>query len=72
MEKTKNRAPRAHDLLLQRLVFCKSNKLLVPFTVELVVGPTGYLIGIRHVATWHGKDRGKGTQSMLEVCSYFC
>ena len=49
MEKTKNRAPRAHDLLLQRLVFCKSNKLLVPFTVELVVGPTGYLIDVRHV-----------------------
>ena len=38
MEKTKNRAPRAHDLLLQRLLFCKSNKLLVPFTVELVPG----------------------------------
>ena len=49
MEKTKNRAPRAHDLLLQRLVFCKSNKLLVPFTVDLVVGPMGYLIDIRHV-----------------------
>ena len=44
MEKTKNRAPRAHDLLLQRLVFCKSNKLLVPFTVELVVArPHGLL-----------------------------
>ena len=54
MEKTKNRAPRAHDLLLQRLVFCKSNKLLVPFTVELVVGPTGYLIDIRHV---HGMEK---------------
>ncbi len=53
MEKTKNRAPRAHDLLLQRLLFCKSNKLLVPFTVELVVGPTGYLI-IRHV---HGMEK---------------
>ena len=53
MEKTKNRAPRAHDLLLQRLVFCKSNKLLVPFTVELVVGPMGYLIDIRHV---HGME----------------
>ena len=54
MEKTKNRAPRAHDLLLQRLLFCKSNKLLVPFTVELVVGPTGYLIDIRHV---HGMEK---------------
>ena len=54
MEKTKNRAPRAHDLLLQRLLFCKSNKLLVPFTVDLVVGPTGYLIDIRHV---HGMEK---------------
>ena len=54
MEKTKNRAPRAHDLVLQRLVFCKSNKLLVPFTVELVVGPMGYLIDIRHV---HGMEK---------------
>ena len=54
MEKTKNRTPRAHDLLLQRLIFCKSNKLLVPFTVELVVGPMGYLIDIRHV---HGIEK---------------
>ena len=31
-----------------------ANKLLVPFTVELVVGPTGYLIDIRHV---HGMEK---------------